>query len=186
MSRGRVQLPASGGGESRRSSQPVARGRGEGVPLLGLLMGPMLMPSCRLCFVPPSAEWRGPGRQDSRRGVAGWLAGWRAPSLGFTVLPSSESLMEMYWPAYLLGVGPARESEQVPSQPPLGRQWEMYSPLAWPEHLSCSTAHNRLAGRERPRPTWSLCGNDAWWLRRTALPVVCPRASGGTAGCHQG
>ena len=144
-------------------------GAGEGGASPGLLMDQV--PSCRLRSVPPSAEWRGPGRKDARRGEAGWLAG-SGPGIYGAAL-EQESLMEIYWPAYLLGVGPAHESEQVLSQPPLGRQWEMYSSLAWHVSLSYSTANNRLAGRERPRPTWSLCSNDAWWLRKTALPS-CP------------
>lgn len=101
-------------------------------------------------------EWLAGGR-------AGWLAPTRPGIYGAAL--ERESLTETYRPAYLLGVGPPEESEQPLSQPPAGGPGRS---TAFESLLS--TANNRLARKERARPTWRPGNNSARWLRRTALP----------------
>lgn len=134
--------------------------------LLELLMDQMQ--NCRLCpmqtLVSPSAEQLGPGRRDARQGVAGPPAGRLAGSHLeiYGAALERESLPEMYQPPYLLGVGPPDEPEQLLLQPRCRRRWQdIYGPLSWPKSPSGPLADSYLAGRERPRPPWSLGSNNA-------------------------
>lgn len=121
----------------------------------------------------------GPREGDARQGVAGWLVCSHPGIYGAAL--ERESLTEIYRPAYLLGVGPPDESEQPLSQQTRGRS----TAPRLAQSLSCSTANNRLARRVRARPTWSLCNNNARWLRSAAQMSV-PQLLGGQLAAIRG
>lgn len=140
--------------KNRRLSQPAWSGRE--APLPGLLMDPMQ--NCRLCSVrapvPASAERLGPGEERcSPR--SGWLAGALAPTPGFMGLPLSGSVLrEIDRPAYLLGVGPPEESDQLSGQPLAGEAAGDLQPslLARIPPLCCPADRQPLS-QDRKAPT---------------------------------